>query len=209
MAIPRPMRLLVDTDAFCKLAAGGVLDDALVLLGVTKSECGHLPALPYMLRRGQLPKTYGAEACDSMLRAADGFAVAPDAPPVWLDRLTPVPAIDPGEAQIFAAAAAGGFVVVSGDKRALRALKNVEGFAQALGGRIVVLEAILLALCDAMGTNEVRHRVQSVTQADTMVRVCFSPGNSNPANALLSYYEDLAREVSPLVLWDPRKGSAP
>lgn len=50
------MRLLLDTDAFCKLGAAGVFDDALSLLGLSVSDCGRLPALPYMLRKGSLRK---------------------------------------------------------------------------------------------------------------------------------------------------------
>ena len=45
------MRLLIDSDAFCKLAASGLLSDAAALFN---GECGRLPALPHMLRRGQL-----------------------------------------------------------------------------------------------------------------------------------------------------------
>ncbi|MDA1348447.1 MAG: hypothetical protein O3A47_06220 [Chloroflexi bacterium] len=73
-----------------------------------------------------------------------------------MDKLTPIQAIDPGEAQILAAAAEAGLLVISGDKRALRALREVEGFPDALAGRIVVMEAILVSLCDRLGPESVR-----------------------------------------------------
>ena len=42
---------------------------------------------------------------------------------------------------------------------------------------------------------------------DTMVQVCFSSGIEDPREGLLSYYHSLSRELSPLILWDPRAGS--
>ena len=200
------MRLLVDTDAFCKLAVGNVLLDAIGLFGADLSDCGRLPALPYMLRRGRLRKVLGPEACDDLLPVANEMAVALQPSDVWLDRLTPVPAIDPGEAQIFASAAEAGLIVISGDKRALRVLKDIHGFQDALSGRIVVLEAILLALCDRLGPEEVRKRIQPVVVLDKVVQVSFSTGNPDPRDALLSYYQDLATNLDPLVLWNPRPG---
>jgi len=50
------MRLLVDSDAFCKLAASDLLSDAAMLFDAELPDCGRLPALPYMLRRGGLPR---------------------------------------------------------------------------------------------------------------------------------------------------------
>ena len=200
------MRVLVDTDVFCKLALGGVLHDAIALLGADLSECGRLPALPYMLRRGRLRKVYGPEACDALLPVANEMPIAIQPGDTWLDRLTPFDAIDPGEAQIFAAAAEAGLIVVSGDKRALRVLKEIAGFPDALTGRIVVLEAILLALCDHLGSEEVRQRIHALVALDTMVQVSFSIGNPDPRDALQSYYTSLAAELAPLVLWGPRPG---
>ena len=200
------MRLLVDTDAFCKLAVGNVLHDAIGLFDADLSECGRLPALPHMLRQGRLRNIFGPEICDALLPVANKMPVAIQPSDEWLDRLIPFRAIDPGEAQIFASSAEAGLIFVSGDKRALRALKDVAGFANALSGRIVVLEAILFALCDSLGPEEVRKRIQALVAFDTVVRVSFSIGNSDPQGALLSYYQDLAAELDPLVLWNPRPG---
>jgi hypothetical protein len=203
------MRLLIDTDAFCKLGIGGVLREAVELLGAELQEAGRLPALPHMLRRGRLRKVFGPDACDILIPVAETLPVAAQAAETWLERLTAIDAIDPGEAQIFAIAAEKGLIVVSGDKRALGALGEVPGFADALAGRIVVVEALLLALCDRLGPEEVRKRVQALMAADKVVRVCFSAGNSDPQGALLSYYRSIADECKPLVLWNPRAGSGP
>lgn len=200
------MKLLVDTDAFCKLGVAGFLQDAAHIFRAGLQECGRLPALPHMLRKGRLRNLYGAEACDALIRVADAMPVVHQPSVTWLDKLTPVDTIDPGEAQIFAAAAELGLIVVSADKRALRAVKNVQGFADALAGRIAVLEAVLLALCDQLGHEEVRQKIAPLAALDKVLKVCFSHGNPDPGATLLSYHRTLEADVEPLVLWDPRVG---
>jgi len=197
------MKLLVDTDAFCKLAVAGVLEDAVRLLGAELSDCGRLPALPHMLRRGRLRKKYGTEACDYLLPLAESLRPILETPGVWLDRLTAIEAIDPGEAQLFDVAAEHDMVVLTGDKRALLVAKDVAGFPTALAGRIVVLEAILLALCDSIGVNELRRRVQPLLALDLVASICFSGAVSDPRVGLQSYFESVAAGVAPLVLWAP------
>lgn len=198
------MRVLIDTDAFCKLAACGLLVEAVHMLGADVTECGRLPALPYMLRNGRLRKKFGTEICDALIPVAESMPVLIAPNDIWIEKLTPVESIDPGEAQIFSAAADGRLFAVSGDKRALRALKDVAGLAEALSGRIVVLEAILLSLCNHLGPEAVRQRVQVLTALDKVVEVCFSTGIADPRGGLLSYFESLDDDVRPLVLWDPR-----
>lgn len=201
------MQVLIDTDIFCKLALGNCLDHTMGLFGVDAYSCGRLPALPHMLRRGKLRKKLGDHICDELIPIAESVPalVQPDA--MWLDRLTAVQSIDPGEAQIFALAAEKGIVVVTGDKRALGSLKNIPAFTDALAGRIVVLEAVLLILCGKLGPAEVRRRVHRLVSHDKMVNVCFSPNNSDPQGALLSYYQNLEVELAPLVLWNPQLGA--
>ena len=197
------MSLLIDTDAFCMLAAGQLLDDAISLLDADRSTSARLPALPYMLRKGQLRKKYGDQTSDILVPIANSIPAIGQPDAQWLDRLIPVQNIDPGEAQLFALAAEKQFTIITNDKRALRALKDVPGFADALAGRVVVLEAILIALCALLEPTVVSARMQPVVSHDTMLRICFSPNNSNPENALLSYYRDLATELNPLILWHP------
>lgn len=195
------MRLLVDNDAFCKLAISDLLSDAAALFDAELRECGRLPALPYMLRRGRLPRTYGIAACERCIPVAEIMTVAAGPPEPWLERLTPVPEIDPGEAILFAVAAGRGLPVLSGDLRSLRALRRVEGFSEALAGRIVLLEAILLGLCRTIGAEVVRERIEPVRQADAVIRICFSPDTRVPEEGLGSYLQERRRELGPLVLW--------
>ena len=203
------MKLLVDTDAFCKLGMAGLLLDAALVLGADLDECGRLPALPYMLRRGSLRRLFGAEVCERLISLADPMPVVPAPSAALLDKFTAIEVIDPGEAQIFAAAAEFALTVVSGDNRALRAIKDVDGMPEALSGRISVLEAVLLALCDRLGPEEVRRRVARLAVLDKMVEVCFSRGSPDPREGLLSYFRSLAADLEPLVLWNPQLGGRP
>ena len=202
------MRILIDTDAFCKLAIGGVLEDSLNLFGVDLSECGRLPALPHMLRRGRLRTRYGPERCDSLVSVAMDMPVIESLSDPHLDLLIDIPDIDPGEAQLFAKAADTDLYLITGDKRSLRALKNAEGMSDALSGRIIVLESMLLELCETMGLEDIRQRIQGLGQFDNVVRVCFSEYNDNPVDCLMSYFHGLAEEVRPLTLWQPRSDSS-
>lgn len=201
------MKLLFDTDAFCKLALSNLIRDTTRVLGAELRECGRLPALPYMLRRGGLRRRYGEDACESMLQVASTLPRVTQPSATWLDPLTPVQMIDPGEALIFAAAAESGAMIVSGDKRALEALKDFQAHRDALAGRIVVLEALLLKLCRDLGTNLVRQRVRPLVALDRVVGVCFSSQGSEPVEGLRSYFMDLQTRVSPLTLWDPYSGA--
>lgn len=200
------MRLLIDTDLFCKLAVTSLLQDGLRVLGARIEDCARLPALPYMLRRGSLPRRYGSASCQSLVALADRMPALPPAGAQWLDQLTPLVEINAGEALLFAVAAESDKLVITGDNRALGALKTLDTFAKALAGRIVVFEALLLALCDDLGHEEVRRRVEMLVHVDKSMRVWFSPENPDPREALVSYYDSLVDDLRPLVLWHPRPG---
>lgn len=202
------MRVLVDSDLFCKLAIGNLLGDTLAALGTDFHDCGRLPALPYMLKKGTLPRTYGAEECARLIELADSMEAikAPDS--MWLDHLTLVHEIDPGEAQLFATAARDSLLVITGDKRALRALKDVEGYVEALAGRVVVFEAAILAVFDRLGQAEVSRRLGPLKMKDTILKICFSPDNQDPRGALESYYRAVVADVHPLLLWEPQTGGS-
>lgn len=200
------MKLLFDTDAFCKFGIASLLESVAHIFGAKLQECGRLPALPFMLRRGSLRKLYGGSACDALIPVANAIPIVPQPSITWLEKLTAVEAIDPGEAQIFAVAAEQGQPFLSGDKRALNAIKGVDDFIPALNGRVVVMEAVLLALCDRIGPEEIRQRVAPLIAVDRTVAVCFSSGNPNPLEALISYFEDIKTKLAPLQLWSPRGG---
>ena len=198
------MKLLVDTDVFCKLGIASLLEDAASIFDANLQECGRLPALPFMLRRGRLRTLFGDHACDALIPVANSMPEVPQPSVIWLEKLTAIEAIDPGEVLLFAIAGESGLLFWSDDKRALRALKGIQDFIPALAGHVVVLEAIMLGLCDRLGHEEIRQRIAPLAVVDRMVEICFSNENQDPSNALWSYYRALEIELEPLKLWHPR-----
>ncbi|MDP2815587.1 MAG: hypothetical protein Q8O19_02780, partial [Rectinemataceae bacterium] len=76
-------------------------------------------------------------------------------------------------------------------------------FTSALEHRVIVIESVLLALCLRLGDEPVRRLMDPLRTIDKTLMVCFSPGNPSPREALQSYYNALAAEVHPLLLWKP------
>lgn len=196
------MKLLIDNDAFCKIGTGGLLLESLALLGVDLASCGRLPSLPYMLRRGRLPKQYGQAACNNLIALAEVIPLLPAIDPQWLDLLAGIPDIDSGEVQLFAAAAQHELFVMTGDKRALMALKTIPTYTTALANRIIALEPLFHALCLRLGDEAVRQRLGSTIGADKTLMICFSSTNQHPRTGLSSFTKSLAADVHPLLLWN-------
>jgi len=94
-------------------------------------------------------------------------------------------------------------MLVTGDKRALVPVAGVPGFAEALAGRVITLEAALIALCQKLGDDHVRAAVAPLLAKDITLRICFSSANASPRPALVSYFDSLKREVAPIILWEP------
>ena len=199
-------RLLVDTDIFCKLGVAGLLEQAVAIFEVPLAECGTLPALPHMLRRGRLPKLFGAEACGKLIPLAESMSAETLPSTPSLEKLATIDRIDVGEAQLLAAVADLGIPMLTGDKRALAAVAQVPEYPPLLAGKIVTLEAALMSLCLKLGSAVVRASVQPIIATDTMVRVCFSSTAADPMDGLRSYLGTLKRDVVPLVLWEPAEG---
>ena len=194
------MKLAVDTDAFCKLGIANLLKPTASALGIPIADWVRLPALPYMLERGQLRARFGAKKCDALLPVARSVGALGRVDGDLLEKLVTLSDVDPGEALILGAAAAPNVKVLTHDKRALRAVANVPDVATELSGRVIVLEAVLLSLCESFGDGFVATAVEPLHDFDTMVKVCFS-GKSTPKEGLASYYNTLADEVRPLALW--------
>jgi hypothetical protein len=198
---PQHPQLLIDTDAFCKLAAADLLDEVLALLGVNRSQCAVLPALPYMLERGRLRKKYGDFESDRLRKLADEFPVAPNSSSKWLDVLSAESSIDPGEAQLFALAAEHGIRILTGDKRALETLARVSDIHLHLSGNVVTMEAVLTGLNDQLPEAQLRRKGCALGQHDQMAKSVFGSSASDLGEALGSYTRDVESRAQPLRLW--------
>lgn len=195
------MRLLVDTDAFCRLEAIGLFEAVRQRLAVNTVE--RLPALPQMLRRGRLRRELGEGLADRILPRAETLPAMTPAPAHTLDLLVGVNDIDPGEAQLLAAIASADLLLLTADKRAVRAVARLSAVVPLLEKKIVVMEAILLALCASLGVDTVRAAVAPHRALDKVFLSCFSPGNPQVEDCLRSNLKALQLEVSPLSLWMP------
>jgi hypothetical protein len=202
---PQHPQLLIDTDAFCKLAAADLLDEALALLGVNRTQCAVLPALPYMLERGRLRKKYGDVESGRLRKLADEFPVAPNSSSKWLDVLSAESSIDPGEAQLFALAAEHDIRILTGDKRALEALAKVSDIHSHLSGSVVTLESVLTGLNEQLPETLLRQKGKVLGEHDQMAKAVFGSTASNLGEALDSYLRDVESRTQPLRLWRHRE----
>jgi hypothetical protein len=198
------MRLLVDTDAFCIFAAASLLESVAEILGVDIANCQRLPALPHMLDRGNLRRKLGDELADQLKPRAASLSVVSDAPSHWLDQLVGISGIDAGEAQLFALAAESEILVLTGDRRALRALKDVPRVVEALKSKVVIPTAALFGLCSAIGEEELRRKMEPALHLDRVLEVCFSKNNLEPLKAVVSYLRADCSELAPLAVWRPQ-----
>ena len=201
MENPDRLRLLIDTDAYCKLGVAGLLDDAVGIFGASIQECGRLPALPYMLKKGRLRFILGEGPADHLAELAGSMPIALQPSNRWLETLTGVHAVDPGEAQLMAASAEYGVLTITADKRGVCAIRDIPVLSEALSERLVVLEAILIELYNRLGDIGLRARIDPLMQIDTAVRSCFL--SSVPLTGLLSYFTELTNQASPLKVWRP------
>lgn len=178
------------------------MDESLRILGIDQSDCLRLPALHYMLRKAQkFRNTYGSRPCSQMAALAATISIVGVPGGVWPDLLAKQPAIDPGEAMLFAWAAETGGFILTGDKKAVCEVKRVQGLPQALAGRIITFEAMMIELCRCLGQQKVREKIAGFKSSDGVLRNCFADRDGDALACLASYDSALRRSASPLLLW--------
>jgi len=177
------------------------MEEAIHILGFERGNCRRLPALPHMLRKGTIFKRYGGPTCAAILPSVMSIEAVSNANPEVLDRLIGLPLVDPGEARLLALVVSNGDCIFTGDKRSLKTIKDLPDITQAVNGRIVILETLLMAMCDEHGPEWLRERIQPLRAHDRVVGVCFAEATTNPRAALRSYLDSVKAELAPLVLW--------
>lgn len=142
---------------------------------------------------------------DMLLALATEFPKMPVASTEWLDKFVGVSDIDPGEAQIYALAAEKELRVLTGDKRALKAVGSLSEVSAKLDGNVVTIEAVLLGLSNSNhGSDaELRERGSVLGTYDHMARAVFASASSSLDDALDSYFRSVEREAQPMRLWRP------
>jgi hypothetical protein len=197
----------VDNDIIVKLATFDLYDEALAALGVGYHEAFVLDTAKFKL--GAAGQQAGVEKAKRRLgdkvhqRVVDFLhkvhevKVAPPSPAHAL--LCGVPNIDPGEAILIAAAAdEETSLLVTGDKKAVRAFAATGPCAplvEALQGRFVCLEQILLRVMDRIGFQPLLQKVVPVMECDSSIRSAFGSGylaqEHNVRAALVAYVREV------------------
>ncbi len=194
------MRALIDNDVFCKLEVCSLLDLALESIGLIPARCACLQTLPYVLNKGRMLAQYGEALSQQLAMSVSRFDRVPSLPDTWRDQLVGRHEIDPGEAILFGVAAAEpDSLVVTGDKRAIRALSGLPELSSLLRGRVVCLEAMVLRLIAARGIAFVSRGIAPALAFDRTLQVCFTSGD--PTAGLRSYFRALQEDASPGLLY--------
>jgi hypothetical protein len=178
---------LADSDIVLTLAACGLLSDLHVILGVRRRDLRPLGALRFQLRPGKrLSRKYPQDVISRALRFLDsiGPPVDEDIPEVDEEEqrlLTLADGIDTGEALLLLATRSlPGALILTGDKRSLRALSADHSLAQVHErhvGRVVCLEQVLLAAIDTCGYSNVVAKVMPAQPYEPTLYSLFRGGH--------------------------------
>lgn len=203
------MKLLVDVDALAKLAHWRILDELPDFTGVPLSQCTTLTSARFRAERA-VKKPDGrvfraTEAATAALRAMDGMMgpLSPDTQ--HLTTLQSISGIDAGEAVLLSALSAGGARLLTGDKRALKALAELDSAQRApFAGKIVLIEQVLLAALTRHGIEWLRERVCPYKHIDKAIGIamgsrCDAPQQS-VREGLESYINELKQAANPTLI---------
>lgn len=205
--------ILIDNDVLLKLARYGLLDEAIALFECNSTDAIVLATAKYKLlphkNRLQFCKDEeSATRLEAFLKTAK-ILDAGLADPDILDLLNAVPNIDSGEALLFAVGANNNdTIVITGDKRSLKALcsnDSVADASKALAGRVVSVEVLFSMLAEYQFTL-IQERVRAKPDVDMTLKIVF--GVTVPADfesvkeGLNSYIRDL-RSITGTLLYVP------
>ena len=204
------MTCFADSDAIFKLAALDLLDEFVGVIGIERGSILVLPTLPYMLRKPgrSLIRKYSADALGRAFDFVKTVCVADDEPDSETRILLQgIDNIDPGEALIFALAAfKPDSIIVTGDKRCLRALHNApecDIVRERLAGRVICLEHILHEICRIHEFEPLLARIVPAAGCDTMIQAVFGSGMRAQKHLVLgslhNYRESLRAETGLLL----------
>lgn len=161
--------IFFDNDVLSRIAAAGMVEHVLAVVGIGAERAYCLPSLVPMLgEKKRIGRSMTPEAREAALRGIAGVRVWRDSPDATLrGRLAAVPGIDDGEAVIFAALVEDRtLALATGDKVSLRALcaaPELRDVRDALAGRVLCLETLLHGLV-------MRHGALAVGEAFRLVR---------------------------------------
>lgn len=202
--------LLIDIDAATKLAHWDLLDELPLLTGIPWDKTATLSSLGHRARRcldapdGRLFRT--STAASSVLSAVQKMADLPSATEARLAIFQDSADIDPGEAVLLAIVPEHPDLrLLTGDKRALRALSHMDGSSvSGYFGRVHVIEQVLLAALAAHNIEWLRTRVCRDTNIDKAIGICMGSRCDASADSvtagLQSYIDEIGLLTNPTLL---------
>lgn len=189
-----------DVDVVLKLVRCGFLDSLPELLNVdeAKLEVRHLASLRSRTKKLTQEKQRTAlEAFCDQHRFIEGAAE------VGRQQELLNAGMDPGEALLFAEAETTGGVVVTGDKRALKAYARASTATQRGKIKVVCWEQLLLRIHAVKGYEELRRGCCEGMKEDGLLRLAFSNGLATPEEhaleAIHSYLDGVKKHSEDLL----------
>jgi len=176
------MIYLHDVDILLKLASCDLLGCLPDLLDANDEDLVILDTARFKICRLGKQKKYAMETIERALQFCQSHAPLPQVRRAeTMAGFTILGAgMDPGEAVLFAVAQENpASTVVTGDKRALKVLGSLgkeHPIRQALGGRILCFEQILMRYEERFGYERLREACCRGMQADGMLRLAFTSG---------------------------------
>lgn len=201
--------LFLDVDALSKLAHWNILPLIPNLLGLTWDQIATISSLRYRAQaavtkpdKKLFHTTMAAQAAVDYI-ARTSTCPAPDA--AVMEAFSNVPQIDAGEAVLFSLVMTHpGARLLTGDKRALRALANHE-FAANFDGKIICIEQILRMALEAYGREWLLTNVGPQAQIDKAAAIVLGSRQDAPIGhineALNSYIAEMIGLKDPSMLW--------
>ena len=166
------VRLLVDNDVLLKAAHWDLLSLVPRTVEGTWGDTAVLPQFPPRVKRAD-PKLFKQpDVAARLYECVRQCAPFPEPEPTVLSALQSVPAIDAGEQLLLGAlAATPGALLLTGDKRALRALAQPEVATQVSSchGRVVCLDQWFLFAVDEIATAQLVAHFRLCIEADKVV----------------------------------------
>lgn len=204
------MRLLIDVDAMCKLAHWNLLSELPQLTGVAWASSSSLASLKYRALKAQ-SKLDGRlfrspEAAAEVVRVVALMPQLLQPSTEMLPEFQDISGIDAGEAVLLSAlASAPDTMLLTGDKRAVRALAGMDGgVRKGFSRRIVPVELVILGALDQFGLEWLRARVCPWKAIDVAVSVVMGSrcdaSEASVRQALTAYLGELTALCDPSLI---------
>ena len=197
--------LLADNDVLIKLAHWGLLGELPATFGAQWSDLATLESIKFRAMRADAKLFRTPQVAAALYQKLQVTSELPEPRSEDLSRLQGIVDLDAGEVALLSAALANpAAVLITGDKRALRALAHPDlaDIAEQLEGRVVCLEQLLEQIAAYRGPQFVIEGVLLHRDMDAGVRAIVGPSgctHESLSQGLASYVGDLRKQTGRLL----------